>query len=233
MIVGAAVCPGAPFLVPGVADRLAGESADLVAACVAAVRSLVGADRIVVIAAGRWSTAARYPAGTQVSASALRRSDLAPRRCGPAVAVGTVVGRALLDRACPNGVPAPVVMVETGDDPATTCAAVRRDGSSRDALLVIADGAAAHGDHAPAPGDDRSEAFDDALARALSRGDPDGLRLACADRDMADRLLAVTEPLTVLADLTSANPPATADLLYRGIPYGVGYLVACWQWSRP
>ncbi len=67
----------------------------------------------------------------------------------------------------------------------------------------------------------------------LSRGDPDGLRLACADRDLADRLLAVTEPLTVLADLTSANPPATADLLYRGTPYGVGYLVACWQWSRP
>ncbi len=56
-------------------------------------------------------------------------------------------------------------MVETGDDPVTTCAAVRRDGSSRDALLVIADGAAAHAPIHARPAT-TGEAFDDALARA-------------------------------------------------------------------
>lgn len=229
MIVGAAVCPGAPFLVPGVADRLAAQSADLIAACGAAVRGLAGADRIVQIAAGR-RTVLYPPDSVAVTASPLARSDLGPGRCGPDLAVGSIVGRALLDRAFPDGVPLPVSMVETADDPASTSAAVRRSDPGRDALLVIADGAAAHGDHAPAPRDDRSAEFDDALASALGAGDPHALRSACDDHDLADRLLAVTGPLEVLAELTGPNPPSGADLLYRGAPYGVGYLVASWWW---
>src|SRR6478672_458582 len=60
VIVAAAVCPGAPFLIPGVAEPLVRESADLLAACTQAVRTLAHADRIVVIATGRRSI--RYPA---------------------------------------------------------------------------------------------------------------------------------------------------------------------------
>ena len=37
-------------------------------------------------------------------------------------------------------------------------------------------------------------------------------------------------PLRVLASLTEQRPPASADLLYSGAPFGVGYLVARWQW---
>ncbi len=230
MIVGAAVCPGAPFLVPGVADRLADASADLIAACVAAIRPLARADLIVVVAGGRRGTFV-YPPGTvEVRATSLGRSDLTPRRCGPPLASGSIVGRALLSRAFPAGDPAPVALVETGDDPATTGAAVRHSCPGRYALLVVADGSAAHGDHAPAPRDDRSEAFDDALAAALAAGDPTALRVACADHDLNRRLLAGAEPLEALAELTADDRPAGAELLHRGAPFGVGYLVAGWRW---
>jgi hypothetical protein len=36
----------------------------------------------------------------------------------------------------------------------------------------------------------------------------------------------------VLALLTVAEPPTGAELLYGAHPYGVGYLVAGWRWSR-
>lgn len=234
MIVGAVVCPGAPLLVPGVAQRLAAESADLIAACDRAVQGLAGVDRIVLISAGRGATARLFAAGTEVSASPLRRSDRPPRS-GPltAFAVGSIVGRALLDRTFPDGIPAPVLMVETGDDPAVARSAIDNDvGPDRTGLLVIADGAATHGDHAPGRRDDRSVHFDDTLAEALAAGDPEGLRRACADRDLAGQLLAVTEPLLILADLTTADPPSAGELLYRGTPYGVGYVVASWRWAR-
>jgi len=233
VIVGAAVCSGAPFLVPGVADRLAAESADLLAAGRRAVRRLAWADRIVLIAAGRKHVARVYPPGTEVSASALGGRDAAGR-CQPDYAVGSIVGRALLDRAFPAGAPAPVFTVETGDDPvATARAIVRQAGPGRLGVLVVADGAATHGGHAPGPHDDRAGPFDDALAAALTAGDPTALRRAAADRDLARQLLAVTDPLSVLAELTVADPPVAADLLYRGSPYGVGYLVASWRWSGP
>lgn len=233
MIVAAAVCPGAPFLVPGVADRLAAESTDLLCAGERAVFRLAGADRIVLIAAGREPGARVFPPGTEVSASALGGRE-AFRRCQPDFAVGGIVGRALLDRAFPDGVPAPVVTVETGDDPVATRRAIdRQAGPGRLGVLVVADGAACHGDHAPGRRDDRAAPFDDALAAALAAGGPAALRRACADRELARRLLAVTDPLLVLAELTADDPPDAADLLYRGSPYGVGYLVASWRWSGP
>jgi hypothetical protein len=234
VIVAAAVCPGAPFLIPGVSERLARESSDLIAACLTAVRSLAGADRIVVIAAGRRSIV--YPSGTvtsQVEASPLVRSDLVRHECRPVLAVGTIVGQALLAAAFPDGLPAPVDLVETGDDADADDASARHSARDRDALLVIADGAATHGDHAPGRRDDRAGPFDDAVAAALADGDPRALGRACADRDLAGALRAATSPLGVLARLTEDHPPADAELLLRCSPYGVGYLVASWRWAGP
>ncbi|WP_420124728.1 hypothetical protein [Nakamurella sp.] len=231
MIVGAAVCPGAPFLIPGVADPLALARADLVDACRTAVRPLADADRIVVVAGGRRTVV--FPAGTvgsQTGAPAVLRSDLHPPVCRPVLPVGAVVGQALLERTFPGGVPVPVDLVETGDDPDIAAAAVRHRAGARDALLVIADGAATHDDHSPGRRDDRAGPFDDALAAALAAGDPAALADACADGELAAALLAVTGPLRVLAGLTSTDPPVSAELLHRAAPYGVGYLVAAWRW---
>ena len=53
MIVGAAVCPGAPLLVPGVAEHLAGRAVGLTAAVRLAIDRLGAADRLLVISAAR------------------------------------------------------------------------------------------------------------------------------------------------------------------------------------
>ena len=99
------------------------------------------------------------------------------------------------------------------------------------AVLVIADGAACHGDDAPGKRDDRAGAFDAAVADALAAGSPTQLAAACADRPLAQELLAAVDPLAVLARLTAADPPDEAELLYSGAPFGVGYWVASWRWT--
>jgi len=106
-------------------------------------------------------------------------------------------------------------------------------GPDRVTMLVIADGAACHGDNAPGRRDDRSGAFDAAVARALAAGDPAALREACRDPGLpAQAVMASVGPLALLADLTGAVPPDTAELLYSGAPFGVGYFVASWRWTR-
>lgn len=105
-------------------------------------------------------------------------------------------------------------------------------GPERVAILVIADGAACHGDDAPGRRDDRSGPFDAALARALGTGDPHALLEAC-EPDLADGLLATVTPLEVLALLTEDAPPVNADLLFAGAPRGVGYLICSWAWTPP
>lgn len=234
MIVAAAVVPGAPFLVPAVADRIAAGTPELIAACRQAVVAPGAADLIVVVAAGRPPAAPRLlPPGPLPGSSPLRRRDLAAA-APPATlpAVGSIVGAAVLARGRPGLDPSRVRIVETGADPAAAAALVTGLGDdTRVGLVIVADGAAAHGEHAPGRRDDRSAGFDDALAAALAGGDPAALAAAVADRELARQLGAVTDPLGVLARLTLADPPTTADLPYRGHPYGVGYLVASWRWS--
>ena len=154
----------------------------------------------------------------------------------PAPSVATLVGAHLLC-AARHLTPTSAVEVMVGGPAGVTVAlppelspAGRAD---RVTLLVIADGAACHGDNAPGRRDDRSGAFDAAVARALAAGDPAALREACRDPELpAEGVMASVRPLALLADLTGAVPPDTAELLYSGAPFGVGYFVASWRWTR-
>ncbi len=234
MIIGAAVCPGPPFLVPGVAEPLARDSADLIGACRRAIRGLPAPERLLLITAGLPGRPARVlPSGEPMARDPFRRRDLSTPN-GDDAGSGAVVGVGLLARIQPDGVRVPVEVVETGMDPVAAGPLVtdRVAGRTRVGLLVVADGAACHGDHAPGRRDDRSAAFDDALARALAAGDPAELQRVCADRDLAGQLLAMTDPLLVLALVTAADPPTSAKLVHRAVPYGVGYLVASWHWTE-
>ncbi|MET0863433.1 MAG: hypothetical protein ABWZ98_03780 [Nakamurella sp.] len=259
MIIGAAVCPGAPFLLPGVASSLFTQMQELVMACAEAVGRLSAADSIVLLSTRL--SAAGWPPGTPcreldagaIAASSVRRSDLpfpaiALRTGGPLAggapqndrstsglltvadpAVGTLVGATLLAAAAPS---LPVSIIEIGD-PAAAGAALeaRTQTAERIALLVIADGSACHGDNAPGRRDDRAAGFDADISAALAAGSPSRLAAACADRALAGELLATVDPLAVLALLTAARPPEAAELSYRGAPFGVGYWVASWQWT--
>lgn len=159
------------------------------------------------------------------------------------LSVGTMVGAALLAAQAvgasvrgnsPMRRRPPTTAFEITGPPAEVAGmlADRVHSAERIALLVIADGSACHGDDAPGRRDDRAKTFDAALAAALATGDPDALRVAAADRDLARALLAAIDPLTVLALLGAGRPPATAELLYSDAPLGVGYLVASWQWAQ-
>jgi len=214
-------------------------------ACRAALSALQGADSIVLLAAGRPGDEAPFrelPVGSAIAMTPVRRTDhsvpainlptvpalTAP---GPLVAdpaVGTMVGAALLeDASCKL----PVTAVEVVDSAATAnmLFPIARS-SERVALLVIADGAACHGDDAPGRRDDRSSRFDAAVAAALAAGSPVDLSSACADPAFARELLASVEPLDVLARLAGIAPPVAADLLYADAPVGVGYWVGRWRW---
>ena len=160
------------------------------------------------------------------------------------LSVGTMVGAALL-AAQVAGAPVrgnspmrrrrpPTTAFEITGPPAEVAGmlADRVHSAERIALLVIADGSACHGDDAPGRRDDRARTFDGALAEALAAGDPDALRVAAADHDLARALLASVDPLTVLALLAAGRPPATAELLYSDAPLRVGYLVASWRWAQ-
>ncbi|HET8589369.1 MAG TPA: hypothetical protein VFM01_07015 [Nakamurella sp.] len=246
MIVAAAVCPPAPLLVPGLADRLAATTPELAAACLAAVKSLGDADGLLMISAGRpGGGGAVYPPGTTVSAAGLFRSDRAVLEAvtlpgdahglpagepgdGPAdVSVGTAVGASLISVA---GIATPVTAQEV--DPSNPARLAAPDG--RISVLVLADGAACHGEHAPGAPDPRSGPFDADLVAALRSGRPEVLADAC-DRlaELAPALRADALPaLAAFADLAArqARGPAVAEVLHYSAPFGVGYPVAVWQW---
>ncbi|MET0964938.1 MAG: hypothetical protein ABWZ02_00990 [Nakamurella sp.] len=244
---GVAVCPGAPFLLAGVAEALAARMNLVVEACRAAVRGLPEADSVTLLTTGRSTPDGlafrELPVGSAIPMTSVQRSDLqlppinlptSPPRTAttPPVmdpAVGTMVGAALLDNA---GCTWPVTAVEVVDPAGTANMLLPLTKSSeRVALLVIADGAACHGDDAPGRRDDRSTGFDAAISAALAAGSPAELSAACADRSLAGDLLASVEPLDVLARLAATGPPAAADVLFAGAPVGVGYWVANWRWT--
>ncbi len=141
--------------------------------------------------------------------------------------VATMVGAHLL-RAAAHRTPTSALEVIGAGAPSLAAdlpPQLSTDGPDRVSLLVIADGAACHGDNAPGRRDDRSGAFDAAIARALAAGDPAALSVACRNPELpADAVMASVGPLAVLADLTHATPPNTAELLYSGAPFGVGLL---------
>jgi hypothetical protein len=231
----------------GVAESMAARLNPVVGACRVALRALPDADSIVLLTTGRSTPGGpafrELPVGSAISMTSVRRSDLPvppiplptsrPRTAAGTLvadpAVCTMVGAALLDNA---GCTLPVTAVEVIDPAATAnMLSPMTRSSERVALLVIADGAACHGDEAPGRQDLRSFGFDAAISAALTAGSPADLSAACADRSLACDLLASVEPLDVLARLAATGPPAAADVLFAGAPVGVGYWVANWRWT--
>ena len=130
--------------------------------------------------------------------------------------LGSQVGAHLLELA---GCSLPTSYVEVHG------AAVAPGDDERTALLVLGDGAAARRDGAPGYIDERSFAYDDAVAAALAAGDTDGL--AALDADLGAELLATGRLTWPVA--AAAFRPETAELCWRGDPLGLSYFVALWR----
>ena len=204
----AVVAPMTPLLF-GHLGGLADPVSELRDACLAAVRSAVaGSSRVVVLGpVGGSGAPASYvdPSGA--------RGPLAGRP------LAEQVGAHLLDLAGFAGrwefVPVSEPRVPTG-----------LPASGDVALLVLGEGAARRGQSAPGHLDERSFAFDDALAAALAAGD--GAALAALDQDLGEGLMVTgRHTFAVLGELVPEC--ARAELVFRGDPFGVTYFVALWR----
>jgi len=254
MIIAAALCPSPPVLVRELtgADPVVADLRDACANAVHALLA-ARPDVIVVVGPGPETTAwpagsrlniAAYggspaqPADVRAQAappaSTLARpaghagrpapARPAPARPGPVpLAVG--LGGYLLDQAGYAG-PRRLHSVSEDDQPADCLRLGKEigDTAERTGLLVMADGSARRGPRAPGHFDERAEAFDAEVERAVRAGDLQALE--GVDPILARELMATGRPAwQVLAGATHGSA-LLADVMYAGDPLGVMYVVS-------
>ena len=93
-----------------------------------------------------------------------------------------------------------------------------------DGLLVVANGSAMRTEKAPGHFDERAEAFDESIGKALRAGDLETLR--AIDPGLAAELWADVDSLVALPDLGEVTE---VQVDYDDAPYGVQYWVVRWQ----
>jgi hypothetical protein len=225
-----AVVPQPPLLVPELTGGGVEETAFLRDACLAAVTALasvtrewiaVGAGEAAVIEPGTRGSFLGY--GADVPATLSGTAPQTPVDLPlPALVAGWLRERA--------GAASVRVLVLDPASPSADCAGLGRHlGEAGDGagLLILGDGSNRHGPRAPGGQDDRAAGFDNLVARAL--GEADAPALAALDPALASELGAGGRaPWQVLAGL-AGTAPWHADLLYSGVPFGVGYHVAVWE----
>ncbi|MFE7613561.1 class III extradiol dioxygenase subunit B-like domain-containing protein [Streptomyces celluloflavus] len=236
MLVAAAICPCPPLLVPEVAAGAAPELDALRAACLDAVGVLAAArpDRLVVLGPAEQAGRGPHPQGATGSFRGfgvdleLRLGPEGPdseRELPPSLSVGAW----LLART--DWADAPVEGLGVGEPlPRDRCLPVGREiaaSAARVALLVMGDGSACRTVKAPGYFDERAEAFDAAVARALGGADTDAL--TALDEELAVGLKASGRACWQVLAGAAQGAGLRGQLLREEAPYGVGYFVAAWS----
>jgi hypothetical protein len=221
MIIAAALCPSPPLLV----RELTGTDpvvADLRDACAKAVHALVAARPDVIVVVGPGPVSTRWPADGRLNIAAFGGRPARP--AGPAVPMAVGLGGYLLDQAGYTG-PRQLHSVSEDEQPADCLRLGKEigDTAERTGLLVMADGSARRSPRAPGHFDERAEAFDAGVERAVRTGDLGAL--AAIDPAAARELMASGRPAWQV--LAGATQPATlgTDVMYVGDPFGVMYVV--------
>ncbi|MFF6778871.1 class III extradiol dioxygenase subunit B-like domain-containing protein [Streptomyces sp. NPDC012637] len=235
MLVAAAVCPCPPLLVPAVAAGAASELDDARTACSDALGVLAASrpDRLVVVGPAAEDGRGVHPAGSAGSFAGFGVDLTVRLGVGPGgdrpLPASLAVAASLLEHT--DWADAPIEGLGVGESSeAERCAAAGREiagSADRVALLVMGDGSACRTVKAPGYLDERAEAFDAAVARALGEADP--AALLALDAELAYELKAAGRaPWQVLAGAAEGAGLA-GRLLYENAPYGVGYFVAAWS----
>lgn len=222
MITAAALCPSPPLLHPDLTGRDA-VVPELRAACARAAGWLLrdGPEVIVVVGpaarTGEWDGAGRLDPAAFAPAVAHTGTRSLPLSLG--------LGALLLDQAGYRG--RRRLLAVGWDESASACATLGTELAAADdqmALLVMGDGSARRSLKAPGYLDPRAAAFDAEVEGAVRAGQLDVLlRL---DLALARDLMATGRPAwQVLAGALRNLAPKT-EVLYRGDPFGVAYLVA-------
>lgn len=233
MLVAAVVVPGAPVVVPDIAQGAAPELDACRDAGDAALVVARAQQPDVVVVVGSGARTCRHAPG---SSGSLRPVgvDLTlglggePAAGDAALPLSVTIGAWWLARSGWDGAVAGLEVAR--DEAPQVClgaGAGLADDGSRVALLVVADGTARRGPTAPGYTDDRADAFDRAWVDALEQARP--VVLADLDAQLADDLLMAGRPaLQVLAG-AAGDQRWSATLHYAGDPYGVQYAVASWS----
>jgi hypothetical protein len=136
------------------------------------------------------------------------------------------IGAYLLDQAGYHG--ERLIWSVSADEPVAGCRKLGADlagGSTRTALLAIGDGSARRGPRAPGHFDERANAFDAEVQRAMRAGDLTAL--LDLDPVLARELMATGRPAwQVLAGALEGMASLAVEVQYAGDPFGVAYLVA-------
>jgi hypothetical protein len=217
--VAVAVCPATPLLSPDVSVSPDGVAA-MQAACRAAVAALLDAtpDRVVVI-----GEAPRL--GAYDGTWDWRGFGLPARGVGDRLPRALAVGAWLLDDAGWEG-PRDYLGLPAETPPAT-CAEQGAGIGGAPALLVIGDGSARRSLKAPGHLDPRAEAYDEALAAALSSADLEAL--SALDPALAADLMVGGRAAFQALAAAAAGAAWEPRLLLHEAPYGVGWLAAAWK----
>jgi hypothetical protein len=236
MLIAAAVCPHPPLLIPEVTGPSGADDAELGrlrTACRQAVDALL-AERpgLIAVVGGdpRTAQAAEYPPGTPG-----RLHDF-----GVPVTIGTgpgglplslTIGKWLLKgrETAPSqwwgigSAAPPDDCLQLGEKLAAL--------APRVGLLVMGDGPARRARAAPNAADPEADRYDDLLAGALAgpdgRADPAALAALDPRRD-GPLEIAGRAAWQVLAG-AAGQAPFAAELLFRGAPFEVSYVVASWR----
>lgn len=230
MLSAIAIVPSAPVMIPELAAAAAVETADLRVAAVSAAGALPPRWLGVGVAASE-SVAGPDSVGTFAGYGAEVRVGLS----GAAVAAGgppTRLPLCVLITAWLRGLAQPdasaqVHACRSDLDPAAAVAAGRQLRAHIErtedpvGVLIVADGANTLSPPAPGGYDPDSIPVQSALDDALETGD-----LGALTRLPSGIIGRVA--YQVLAGLTEPAP-RSAEQLYRGAPYGVGYFVGLWQ----
>lgn len=210
VLVSACVVPSAPLLltasVPGDDEVEA-----LREACVAGMRAMIAARPARIVAVG--AATADVPAA---------HFGAMPRAAGT-LPVGALIARWLTEAVHWSG--PEVEFVAAGPEPFD----VDHDAASTVGLIVLADLSAAVNDASPLPVSEASVAMSKTIAEAVATADAPAL--AALDADEAEAL--AIEGVPALGCLAASADAGEYDAFvqFRGAPFGVDYIVACW-WRR-
>ncbi|AXB43988.1 class III extradiol dioxygenase subunit B-like domain-containing protein [Amycolatopsis albispora] len=230
MITRAVVVPQPPLLVPEIAAGARDSTAELRAACLAAADRLAEtASRWVAVGPGEDTVSVTPPSacgsfrgyGVDVGVRLSGTTGTAAELPLSALITGWLREQAGAAEATVHGFP-----TDTPADRSAKAAALITERHPGHGLLVLGDGANRHGPKSPGGEHEGAPAFDAAVAEALATADTGALLALdaeyCAELGAGGRF-----PWQVLASIAE-GATWTAELLYSGAPFGVGYHVAVW-----